>query len=81
VLSGDSGFAAAGGLINHGPDPSDLWRRSASLIDKILKGAKPGDLPIEQPIKFEVVVNLGTAKALGIAMPPTVLVQANEVIE
>jgi putative tryptophan/tyrosine transport system substrate-binding protein len=81
VLSGDSGFARAGGLINHGPDPADLWRRSASLVDKILKGAKPGDLPIEQPIKFEVVVNLKTAKALGVSIPPAVLVQADEVIE
>jgi putative tryptophan/tyrosine transport system substrate-binding protein len=81
VLSGESGFAAAGGLANHGPNVADLWRRSANLVDKILKGAMPGDLPIEQPTKFEVVVNLKTAKALGVTIPPVVLIQADEVIE
>src|SRR5262245_22805023 len=80
VLSGDSGFAAAGGLANHGPNIADVWRRSADLVDKILKGAKPGDLPIQQPTKFELVVNLKTANALGLTIPPAVLVQA-EVIE
>src|SRR5262245_27433412 len=81
VLSGDTGFAAAGGLINHGPNSDDAWRRSATLIDKILKGAKAGDLPIEQPTKFEVVVNLKAAKALGVTIPHAVLIQADEVIE
>jgi putative ABC transport system substrate-binding protein len=81
VLSGESGFAAAGGLVNHGPNIAYLWQRTAALVDKILNGAKPGDLPIEQPTRFELVINLKTAKALGISIPSSVLVQADEVIE
>ena len=74
-------FALAGGLLSYGPNFSDNYRRAATYVDKILKGAKPGELPVEQPTRFDMVVNMKTAKALGITIPPTLLLRATEVIE
>jgi len=71
----------AGGLISYGPNFAELWRRSAEYIDKILRGAKPGDIPVEQPTKFDLVINLKTAKALGLSVPPALLARADDVIE
>jgi putative ABC transport system substrate-binding protein len=77
----DKVYVEAGGLMSYGVDWSSMWRRSAEFVDKILRGAKPGDIPIEQPTTFELVVNLKTAKALGLAVPWTVLTLADQVIE
>jgi putative ABC transport system substrate-binding protein len=76
-----SGFARDGGLLSYGADPVDVYRRAASYVDRILRGAKPAELPVQMPTKYEMVINLKTAKALGLAVPPSILLRADEVIE
>ena len=74
-------FATDGGLLSYGPDPVDTFRRAAPYVDRILRGAKPTELPVQLPAKFEMVVNLKTAKALGLTVPQSILLRADEVIE
>jgi putative ABC transport system substrate-binding protein len=80
-MYGNRVFVEAGGLMSYGADQTDSYRRVAYFVDRILKGAKPADLPVEQPTKFELVINLKTAKQIGLTVPPEVLAQANRLIK
>ena len=81
TMAGNAGYAKAGGLMNYGPNLPESWHRAATYVHKILTGAKPADLPVEQPTTFELVINLKTAQALGMTMPPSLLLLADEVIQ
>jgi putative ABC transport system substrate-binding protein len=81
LIAGWGVFAQAGGLLSYGPNLDDMVRRAATHVDKILKGAKPAELPVEQPTTFDLVVNLKTAQALGLTVPQSILQQATEVIQ
>jgi putative ABC transport system substrate-binding protein len=80
TMSGETGYAKVGGLMNYGPNLQASWRRAATYVDRLLKGAKPADLPVERPTQFELAINLKTATALGITVPTSLLFQATEVI-
>jgi putative tryptophan/tyrosine transport system substrate-binding protein len=80
-MYGSRDYVEAGGLMSYGPNYPGQFRRAAEYVDKILRGTKPGDIPVEQPTKFDLIVNLKTAKALGLTIPETFLVRADEVIE
>ena len=81
TVHSQSAFVRDGGLLSYGADPVDLFRRAATYVDRILRGEKPGDLPVQFPTKFEMVVNRKTATALGLAIPPSIMLRADEVIE
>ena len=80
-MHGAREYVEAGGLMSYGPNFPDLYRRAADYVDKVLRGAKPADLPVEQPTKFDLILNLTTAKVLGLTIPDTFLLRADEVIE
>ena len=81
TMFGLTTFAEAGGLMAYGPNRNEMWRRAAIFVDRILKGAKPGELPVEQATRFDLVINFKTAKLLGLTIPPSLLLRADQVIE